>query len=399
VAWYVAKFVQGQMSNGRILNMLVTRSPRLHVVALVAFVCTTGTACHRASTERSSGAANPTVRHAGELEGAAPLGSPCELLEREQVAALAHVPVCTGSQGNDPHDGHSVLRTCLRTRDGAWGLVRESPEKIEPERYCALREAAQFGMVGRRELAVRVRATYVRAGSIVKSRAFDAIRIDEPRAFDYDGDGEAELVLSGASPERFATADDVLESDELGFGAILRASDGGVRELAATAALNISGFEDIDGDGRPDVLMTSFIDGADADVGTWTFLGPRLAAHSLESGTFSTDDVAVTEWVRRECRSANLEQVHARGLFRAAMCARLLGASPSEVSKRYGARCRALESSATHGAAGGVDDGVSLSAICRQRTAPPSGPVGIPEIIAAKIAKLRPVVAAAPPSR
>jgi hypothetical protein len=116
-------------------------------------------------------------------------------------------------------------------------------------------------------------------------------RIAEVAFFDWDGDGDDEVLVRGTRgpDEQRATV------------WAFRPLDGGAARIAPyepTAPLTIVGARDVDGDGRPDLLVSFFGTSREAPPTTHRFL-----AHSLTDGTFSLRDAAAVTWAEKECPS------------------------------------------------------------------------------------------------
>jgi len=118
------------------------------------------------------------------------------------------------------------------------------------------------------------------------------------RAFDWDGDGTPEVVLRVA---RY-----VFEAPEPDTVTLYTARGGGVRPYAPAQGFeHILSVEDVDADGRPDLVLPSPWRHCDrcGMMGVW-HEGPTLTAHALPDGTFSTRDDVARAWVMRQCERA-----------------------------------------------------------------------------------------------
>lgn len=313
-----------------------------------------------------------------------PAASPCEVIERAQRASLAAV-ACPGLPDPFTADTQRALRTCVPTRDGAWGLVLE-PASVE--HGC---EPSAFGFVTPPPNAGAARAEYVSNGVVTKGSLIAWRSLGDVRGFDYDGDGEAELLVEGRSAERWAAWLDGLKVAPFGFALVLRADAGAIGPLASTAGMSALGFDDVDGDGRPDLVVTPLLTGRDGDVSSWTFEGPKTVAHSLPGGAFSTDDAVAADVRRRACaKSATLERAHAVELFAAAVCARVHGAPVAEVVTRYERRCRQMKPEWGWQSA---DEDISIAAVCDVHAASAEETVlGVPENLQRLLATTTPLV-------
>lgn len=143
--------------------------------------------------------------------------------------------------------------------------------------------------------------------------------------YDWDGDGVHEVVLR---VER--RVEEAAEPDTV---TVYTVRDGVVRPYApAQSDEAIVSVEDVDRDGRPDLILASPWRTFEpcGHVGTWRH-GPTLAAHALPDGTFSTRDEVARAWVMRQCeRGWRGEHSDVVGVFDVA-CARAWGQSPEAV--------------------------------------------------------------------
>ena len=142
--------------------------------------------------------------------------------------------------------------------------------------------------------------------------------------FDWDGDGAPEVAVRNTQWEHEASPESPI--------ALYTARGGAVAPYAPARAFeHIEAVRDVDGDGRPDLLVAS----------PWTFVdncgldgiphpGPSLVAHAQADGTFSLRSDVARAWVARQC--ARAEQVRTAGsvdVFDVA-CARAWGQVPDE---------------------------------------------------------------------
>ncbi|MFO0614959.1 MAG: VCBS repeat-containing protein [Polyangiaceae bacterium] len=117
--------------------------------------------------------------------------------------------------------------------------------------------------------------------------------------FDFDGDGQDEVVVGTTRDAPFA-------HDETGV--VLTLDGGRVVPFGPAKAIDVHQVEDVDGDGRPDLMTLAPFRGPTTqscgDMQMSESLDAPLLAHSLPDGTFSfTDDVALS-FDRRGCERA-----------------------------------------------------------------------------------------------
>jgi len=114
---------------------------------------------------------------------------------------------------------------------------------------------------------------------------------------DYDGDGSPEILLEHSIEAHSA-------------GTRTRASiwtmHAGIERYAPAEKIDIAGTEDVDGDGRIDLLTRGPFGAVEADEGYMSAdITPAIfVAHALPDGTFSTDDRVVRAYARDHCRTA-----------------------------------------------------------------------------------------------
>jgi hypothetical protein len=119
-----------------------------------------------------------------------------------------------------------------------------------------------------------------------------------PRSFDWDGDGRAEFYfqISHAQEENNAEA---TQQDRFHTFTL---RDGAVREFipAASQALRI---EDVDGDGRPDLVLKSpWVVEGPCGISSVFYPGPERLLRSLPGGQFSASDAVAQGFIAHQCR-------------------------------------------------------------------------------------------------
>ncbi|MFO0560861.1 MAG: VCBS repeat-containing protein [Polyangiales bacterium] len=161
--------------------------------------------------------------------------------------------------------------------------------------------------------------------------------------FDYDGDGEQELVWSVHT--------NVSEGADGHAGGVMTFKQGAISALQGTAEIAPYAAEDVDNDGRLDLMVRApYVgDGDDSPSGfTYTMQGPALVLHSLANGTFSRDDAVAQQYARRACAARVATVFPASGEFEATVavaCARLWGVGASAVRGAISRRCQTVAES------------------------------------------------------
>jgi hypothetical protein len=145
------------------------------------------------------------------------------------------------------------------------------------------------------------------------------------KVFDWDGDGTPEVVVresrwsEGGSPSNFR---------------VYALRDGAVVRFEPASGLGeIIGVRDVEGDGRPDVVIASpwMVTNRCSYDGSLAVPGPSLVAHSLRDGSFSKRDEVARAWVASQCARAELERSRAMVDVIDIACARVWGQSPEAV--------------------------------------------------------------------
>ncbi len=198
---------------------------------------------------------------------------------------------------------------CVTTAKSTWGFRLDALQEIAPKLDGD--SCASFG--GRVNL-VRIDAAGAETAEIPNLFLFKkdgadagafykynqasgrfAIAISDTKFFDWDGDGETEVFVT----TRIGSTD----AEEQSEGSILAWQGGKIAPFPAAADLPIDAVEDIDADGRPDLILRTWKTRI-ADVGrpgTSPATSIRTAAHSLPDGTFSKKDAAAVAYVQKQC--------------------------------------------------------------------------------------------------
>ncbi|HET7543917.1 MAG TPA: VCBS repeat-containing protein [Polyangiaceae bacterium] len=334
--------------------------------------------------ERHPAAKLGTVSAAG-AASAAEAGPPPLKLASASVAPKAVAPspdpaICTqllaeqrglAAKWPEPRHVPPTLGHCYATRSGAWLVYFESVRVATESpgvsaRLSVLHLSPAPGTAGGLK---QVNAPFIASpfsgkpgaptlpagANYVWQEGDYYTNVLAPTLFDYDGDGEAELLFK---MDAYVSEGTVSGS----VGRVLTFKAGTVRNYTPEPGLNWSNVEDIDHDGRPDLL------GA---YGTVT-----VAAHSLADGSFSTVDAAAQAVARRACPpdrkavflSATAETPLPEGYGPSGWngaCARLWGASAEAVLREIDRHCAATDCTSKSV----VNDAVVESAVTFRRDA------------------------------
>jgi hypothetical protein len=156
--------------------------------------------------------------------------------------------------------------------------------------------------------------------------------------FDYDGDGIVEAISNQESH-----GEDDGPPDHYNVHAI---RNGSVVEYPPAHGLSVASVDDVDKDGRPDLLVVSHAANTSngGHAGTEAhFIG---LAHSLPAGIFSLSDAAVQAFYRARCRAVPSSIVSRKGNHRDdvatgtnIVCARAWGMSEAAVGTALQSSC------------------------------------------------------------
>lgn len=185
----------------------------------------------------------------------------------------------------------------------------------------------------------------------------DAINVDL-QPFDFDGDGGLEVWVGYAGRHH--------EGGTVSTGRIYTAKGGTVTAYAPAKGFDhVSALRDVDGDGRPDLLLNPFAVEYTACGSGFDALasGPALLAHSLSDGTFSTSDAAAVAAARKACPvkpKVIVESKHegdVDGQVERVGCALVWGERRADLAKQIDRACKppkgadCPEHACTHGTA------------------------------------------------
>lgn len=324
--------------------------------ALVLAACGGGQASQSATTAPTATSTTPPpppvvdASTGTTVDAGAPVASaeegPCKVLEadrKEQVARIHAVaeskdPLGRADAVSDEVRGAFVR--CSKTKNGgAWGFSLRDV-KSERNGVTGIIVAVYVDKSGKKlELALH-------GPGRLQQRSFSATDVDRvtighEELFDYDGDGEDELIAYGENQTKEGVKDIV--------SWVLTMKGGAVGLYGPTVNVQINRTEDVDGDKRPDLVTNGPYRSrvpARCNGEPTLAIGPSLVWHSLKDGTFSaTDDVAIA-FAKRSCAKPGFEvakddekKVDDEQTFENVACARLWGMSDAQVLSAIASGC------------------------------------------------------------
>lgn len=228
-------------------------------------------------------------------------------------------------QGNAAPTTKVLIGWCKESPAGAWWF--DMPD-VKPAK-----DPHEFEYITESQLVVVFQPHEGAAARRVLKDYFSdyGIRVaNEPWTYDYDHDGVPELYVQAH------------EEGEEGHHALLLEllsyRGGAVERYPATSKLVAAGTSDVDGDGRPDLLLLAGYGDTLESCGSgfpFDFPEPRFVAHARPDGTFSTDDAEAKAYVRKWCPASPAKLESSAD----AVCARLWAKDVAKERARVVASC------------------------------------------------------------
>jgi hypothetical protein len=215
------------------------------------------------------------------------------------VAALdAGSPLCAAIvAGNAARiDGpvDAAFKTpCFPTPGGAWALRLDDWRMTKDGDIPQFRGSWTLVHLDRRGAQVAARpgpaAVYALSAGLEDSFTMGAVQ-----TFDYDGDGEPEILVNVSHKEH--------EGAYTEAAVVATFQGGAVREMPGLPKA-YDEFADVDGDGRPDAVYHPYAFDADSPCSGFGYhaFGPSFIAHALPGGRFSVDDAAARAHLAAQC--------------------------------------------------------------------------------------------------
>ncbi len=278
----------------------------------------------------------------------------CEALDEERKAQNAKLKTITENKDPLSHvqslndDVMGAFTKCTKTKSGgAWGLgLRDLKEELHG--VTAQLVAIHVDAKGAKSSVV------LQGTARLKDRAFqshemDRVAIDTQSAYDFDGDGEDELIAIAHDQTKDGPRDPLAYIVEL--------KNGNAQMYAPAKDLPIFRVEDVDRDGRPDFVsygpyrarVPARCNGAPSQV-----VGPALLVHSLPNGMFSMTDDKALAFAKEHCEKPGFtvarddeKHVDDDQTFVNIACARLWGMSEAQAVQAVAQNCNAIRGEAS----------------------------------------------------
>ena len=205
--------------------------------------------------------------------------------------------ICMESRCQEACTRGGSLGYCHATQGGVWGIrlrgIRRSVDDLGQEEMRA-RWYVAFLSDDREELAWTPPSDRYYDESMLETLVEDVL------TFDWDGDGIDEFWYELRHVD--------VEGPETIVRGLCTISDGAVEPYAPAASIVNPLPEDVDQDGRPDLLTHGLFESIvspDCRSGGCPFAnterGPAFMVHSLSDGTFSSTDAAARQWIIQQC--------------------------------------------------------------------------------------------------
>ena len=202
----------------------------------------------------------------------------------------------------DPRaDEESPFRACAAAPGGTWSLELETLSRPEAAGH---RVEGRWALVFTGRDGARLTVRPAMADGAAEPNFIDSLgeRNRGPHslaACDYDGDGTPEAVTVATGREH--------EGPSEARAQVWTVHDGAIVPYAPAAALDADDAEDVDGDGRPDLLTHLGYEASATAAGSgfeYVLAGPLFVAHATPQGGFALDDAVALAEAERRCSPA-----------------------------------------------------------------------------------------------
>ncbi len=277
----------------------------------------------------------------------------CGALDDERKDQNAKLKAITESKDPLGHvqsmndDVLGAFSKCTKTKSGgAWGIgLRDLKEELHG--VTAQLVAFHADAKGQKTSVV-LQGTVRTKDRAFQSHEMDRVAFDTQMDFDFDGDGEEELIVIGHDQTKDGPRDPMAY--------IVEFKNASAQLYAPAKDLPIFRVEDVDRDGRPDFVsygpyrarIGARCNGAPAQV-----VGPPMLVHSLPNGTFSMTDERSIAFAKQHCEKpgfsvARDEEKHVDDdqTFVNIACARMWGMTEAQAVSSVASSCNAIRGEA-----------------------------------------------------
>ena len=309
------------------------------------------TASGSATTSAAVTSATVTSAPTSAVAPANPLQDPaCKALDAERAPALARLKEVAESKDPMSHagafgeEGRRIFGDCTKTKSGgAWGLgVQDIKE--EQHGYSAVVFAIHVDKTGAKaSMALPGQSPRTATRSFAANDG-DHVVFNSATTFDFDGDGEDELIIQGS--------DQTHEGPKDPIGQIVTFKSGQVALYTQVGPYPFFRTTDADADGRPDLVTygpyRSRIP-ARCNGQASVAQGPALLLHSKPDGTFSINDPTAITFAKQACEKPGFavarddeKRVDDEQTFVNIACARMWGMTIPAANQAVASQCTVL---------------------------------------------------------
>lgn len=310
--------------------------------------------------------AAPSARVAVALDASedAPRSRFCDDLRNDTIAELARASATFPSCA---FDAPEITRTCVSTPHATWGFrvdhaVGGDPNGFGRDRDCDSRgytvSLVHVDASGTEASIVPVASLQetwkLEAGNAVidvsMAATWGSLSLRTLAVFDYDGDDDPEILLAGDAAD---------EGPDRSVSEAWTFKGGAIVPYAPLASFADFAVEDVDNDGRPDLLTRGpyeQVEAASALGSSYPAAPAIFAYHSLSNGSFSVTDAEARAYAKSECPKREPLRLVTEtfpyfddGVARNVVCAKLWGTSAGEVTRAWDAACKGWEAGGLSG--------------------------------------------------
>ncbi len=325
----------------------VACGPATAPVSPTVIISSANTSAAPSATAREAPSANASSEPA-----TAPVDLACKALDDVRAEQTGKLRLLTQSKDPLAHlqsmsdDLLAAFGRCKKTKSGgAWGLgVGDLREETTVHGTTGQVLAWHADAQGHTTSVVLPGTSPRTNERSFASTDLDHVSIGMQEPFDFDGDGEEELIVVGW--------DQTHEGPRDPGGVVVTFKGGAAALYAPSQEISFFRAEDVDRDGRPDLItygpyrahVPGRCNGTPAAA-----VGPALLAHSLPDGTFTMTDARALAFAKQACDKPGFavardddKRVDDDQTFVNLACARLWGMPDAEAQKLVDAACHPL---------------------------------------------------------